>query len=153
LAVAGVLSALALVALVGRAGSSNDGTPAARQSQPAAVTSVTPGSHLGHGTSDAAGECASRMPGDVLTAAEAVVRFSAQRVCLGYVTVAPGTEVSWQNAGDQPGTVTVTTPTPVTSPAVAPGDTWTHRFDDRGVFSYRIDVLPAFVGTVEVVSP
>ncbi len=97
------------------------------------------------------------MPGEILTEAEAVVRFSTAKACPGYVTVRPGTEVTFHNEDSTAHRVTIngTNATGETLPEVAsgvaqPGATWVLAFDDLGMFSYTLDAIPTFRGTVEV---
>jgi plastocyanin len=95
--------------------------------------------------------CVSRMPGEQLTEAEAVVGFSRENVCPGYVTVAAGTQVTWRNDDTEPFVVDVTSSGGViASGSVAPGETWRYEFTEAGAYEYRTDALPDFVGIVEV---
>jgi plastocyanin len=99
-----------------------------------------------------AGGCPSRMPGELLLAEEAVVKFTPESVCPGYVTVLPGTPVTWQNNGKESATVTVTRSDngdAVVTFDLAAGATHVVPFDTAGTFLYRVSSLPAFTGTVE----
>ncbi len=95
------------------------------------------------------------MPGEILSAADAVVRFSPEQVCPGYVTIAPGTDVTWANVDTVAHTVTITEGNndpqgkPVASTTVAPGTTWVRAFDQAGVYTFTTDAIPSFRGTVD----
>jgi len=114
-----------------------------------ASTSTSPG------TAVAEGQCISRMPGEILTADEAVVRFSTTRVCVAYVTIKPGTPVTFKNEDSVAHTISITetdltTGAPVADGVAGPGLTWVRTFDTEGVFSFVTDAIPSFHGTVEV---
>jgi len=116
------------------------------------------------------GPCVSKMPGEPLSEDEARVRFSATGVCPSYVTVTVGTRVRWTNDHDAPVRVTLATAGPAaagpaeafagTNPAkggttvfseqVGPGDTFSYRPDRAGVYYVRLDLIPTFLGTLEV---
>lgn len=116
------------------------------------------------------GPCISRVPGQPLSEAEALVRFSATGVCPSYVTVTAGTKVRWTNDHGDAVTVTMQAAGPApssvteafsgTNPAtggevvfqeeVAAGETFTHTMDTAGSYYYRLDLIPTFLGTVEV---
>ncbi|WP_334144747.1 cupredoxin domain-containing protein [Rhabdothermincola sp.] len=104
--------------------------------------------------SSAPNACDSKMPGEVMTAEEAVVRFSDQQVCPGYVTVALGTPVTWRNTGQATYTVTIKDgPLPTSAELrrerVEPGASVAVELPS-GQFAWTTDALEAFVGTVEV---
>lgn len=104
--------------------------------------------------SSAPNACDSKMPGEVMTAEEAVVRFSDQQVCPGYVTVALGTPVTWRNTGQTTYTVTIKDGPLPSSPElrrerVEPGASVAVELPS-GQFAWTTDALEAFVGTVEV---
>ena len=95
------------------------------------------------------------MPGQILSAEEAVVRFSPSQVCPGYVTIVPGTPVTFKNQdtathsitiseGNMPGGKVVMTGT------AEAGRAWVQTFDTLGTFTYVTDAIPSFRGTVEV---
>ena len=96
--------------------------------------------------------CAQHMPGDVLTAAEATVEFDRERVCLAYVTVLTGTEVSWHNTDTVDHTLTIldSSGAQVVSLPVAAGDSVRRPFPDVGIFQFKVSAITSFVGTVEV---
>ena len=96
--------------------------------------------------------CAQHMPGDVLTAAEATVEFDRERVCLAYVTVLRGTEVSWHNTDTVDHTLTIldSSGAQVVSLPVAAGDSVRRPFPDVGIFQFKVSAITSFVGTVEV---
>lgn len=100
-------------------------------------------------------KCVSHMPGELLTAAEAIVTFDKQRVCRGYVTVGPTTNVSWSNNDSARHKVTVTnlerTET-IYETDVEP-DQVVFRTFPIGIYLYKVDALPSFTGTIEVVDP
>lgn len=106
-------------------------------------------------TSPGDGGCVTRMPGQILSAEEAVVRFSPSQVCPGYVTIAPGTPVTFANQDTKAHTITITEGNlpggKVVADGVAePGQTWVRTFDTLGAFTYTTDAIPSFRGTVEV---
>jgi len=113
------------------------------------------------------GPCISRMPGQALDEAEAVVHLSITGVCPSYVTVNAGTKVRWTNDHTAPVTVTMsaagaasTNPlddkntatggAQVFSQEIAPGGTFAHTPRQAGTYYYRISIIPTFLGTVEV---
>ena len=130
------------------AGCGSDGAPTAERP-------VTSAAHRTASTNEL--RCISRMPGEILTEAEAVVRFSTTKACPGYVTIRPGTKVTFHNEDSVAHRITVN-PTNATGeqlPEVAagtagPGRTWMHVFDDLGMFSFSLDAIPSFRGPVEV---
>lgn len=116
--------------------------------------------------------CATKMPGDVMTAAEATVSLSPTSVCPSYVTVAAGTTITFANTGSDAATITVhrglppnastgyldapstTGPTPVLAKAtVAPAAKATNAIDAPGTYYFTFDKIPTFIGTIEVKSP
>ncbi|MEJ5254109.1 MAG: hypothetical protein WHS89_02050 [Acidimicrobiales bacterium] len=124
------------------------------RAEPARTTSTTAAT-----TSAIAGTppnaCDSKMPGEVMTAEEAVIRFSSQQVCPGYVTVALGTPVTWRNTGDAVYTVTIKagplpSSTAIRQERVDPGATVVVELPTAGQFAWTTDALEAFVGTIEV---
>lgn len=101
------------------------------------------------------GRCITRMPGEILSADEAVVRFTPVQVCPGYVTIAPGTPVTFTNADTVVHTITITEGNMPDGAVVAtgtaePGGSWVQTFDTLGSYSYVTDAIPSFRGTVEV---
>ncbi len=119
------------------------------------TSSATDGSVVAPGVIDAEGRCITRMPGEILSADEAVVRFTPEQVCPGYVTIVPGTPVTFLNADTVEHTITITEGnapdgTVVTTGIAPPGGTWVQTFDALGTFSYLTDAIPSFRGTVEV---
>jgi plastocyanin len=110
------------------------------------------------GTTYPEGQCISRMPGQILTADEAVVRFSPSQVCPGYVTIVPGTPVTFKNQDTKAHTITITEGNmpdgkAVTNGIAEPGQTWVRTFDTVGTYTYVTDAIPTFRGTVEVTTP
>lgn len=132
-------------------------TSASTSSTATAAASAGTAAPDGTGVSDPLGECPHRYPGEILTAEEATVRFSPARICPGYVTVALGTEVTFVNIGADASTVSLwngisapaADPTIVTE-TIEPGDRWAWTPPAEGVFTYRIDAIPSFNGTIEV---
>ncbi|MGD9752778.1 MAG: hypothetical protein AB7W59_17455 [Acidimicrobiia bacterium] len=115
------------------------------------------------------GTCISRVPGQPISEAEAEVRFSTSGVCPSYVTVVAGTKVRWTNDHGEPVTVTLSEAVALAPPSsgtevfpqlddgptvfeeeVAPGATYAHPMAAAGTYYFRLDVLPTFLGTVEV---
>jgi plastocyanin len=99
--------------------------------------------------------CNAGTPGQILTPDQAVVKFSPSGVCPGYVTVTPGTTVTWQNQDTVSHTITVTEGNLPGGKVVAtgtapPGGTWTQAFPTEGFNLYVTDALPSFRGVVEV---
>lgn len=104
-------------------------------------------------------ECAMTMPGEVLTATQAVVEMDAGKVCPAYVLIAAPTAVTWRNRGTDPVTVTVLREYPRGEPApgavvaeepVPAGDAWARDFDRAGTWYFQVSSVPTFVGTVQV---
>lgn len=132
-----VVAAAVLAVPAGACSSDEEGAPAGGGATTAGQTATPP--------------CVSRMPGEQLTEAEAVVGFSRENVCPGYVTVAAGTPVTWRNDDTEPFAVEVTSSgTVVATGSVAPGESWRYEFTEAGAYEYRTDALPDFVGIVEV---
>jgi plastocyanin len=102
------------------------------------------------------GKCTFRMPGEILTADEAVVWFSTDHVCPGYVTVAPGTAVTFANEDSAAHSVSIAQGAmpggaEITRASIEPGETWVvEGFDAVGTFTYTTDAIPTFLGTIEV---
>ena len=97
-------------------------------------------------------QCDMHMPGDLLTAEQALVTFDAQHVCLGYVTVTEGTPVRWRNDDAAAWEVQLLTDDAVVidTVAIGPGETIEHTFDTAGVYRFTYSAIDAFTGTVEV---
>lgn len=158
-----VASSLVLLAACSGDDSTTPASPAATSGGSAAATATSGGVASGMGSMSHEADpndpnsCVARMPGELLTAAEAVVKFSSERVCPGYVTVAPGTTVTWLNRDNVARTVTVSTGMGtngdvVVQQSVRPGEQFQRDFTTVGVFSYRTDAIPSFQGTIEVVN-
>lgn len=104
------------------------------------------------------GQCVSRMPGQGLTPDEAVVYFSTESVCPGYVTVGVGVPVTFANTDDVAHRVTVHTGATGTGDTlldttIEPGQSYLRAFTSPGVLTYQTDALPSFRGTIEVLPP
>jgi plastocyanin len=97
-------------------------------------------------------ECAQHMPGDLLTADEAMVIFDAEHVCLGYVTVVVGTAVTWHNSDDVERRVIVEdgNGTALMTFDIAPKGTAQRALKVAGVYHFRTSAIETFVGTIEV---
>lgn len=151
--VLGIVAALVVLAVP--AGCGSDDSPASGRDTTASPTSAPTTQHSPSPTNEMG--CVSKMPGEILTEAEAVVAFSTTKACPGYVTIRPGTEVTFRNEDSVAHRITIngTNATGEKLPVVAngtaqPGATWAHTFDDLGMFSYTLDAIPTFRGTVEV---
>lgn len=101
-------------------------------------------------------DCPTFMLGEVLTAPEAHVLVSSERVCPGYVTVNPGTPVTFENRDDEPLTVSITegweeSSDEVTSLEVGPGATAEFVSEEPAVRYFRLSMVPTFLGTIEYV--
>jgi plastocyanin len=67
------------------------------------------------------------------------------------LTVAPGTTVTWVNRDDEPHTIMVHgSPTPLKSPALDTGDSFSFTFDGPGTFQYFCTLHPHMQGVVVV---
>lgn len=153
--------ALGLGALVTACG--DDGTPASDEVRgESSTTSTTHGGHgsigggVGSSGTDDEGWCATPGPGVPLSAEQATVAFSTDQVCPGYVTVEPGTAVTWRNDADAEQRVVVTTGRAGDGPVVhevdlAPGATFEQQLDP-GIYTFTVSAIPAFRGTVEVLA-
>lgn len=85
------------------------------------------------------------------TAAPTSVAMAGFAFCPGVLTVAAGTEVVWSNTDLSPHTVTLTdADDPFDSGPLAQGESWSHRFDRPGVYSYDCRLHPGMSGTVVV---
>lgn len=97
-------------------------------------------------------QCAQHMPGDVLSAAEAMVIFDTEHVCLGYVTVRAGTAITWHNADAVERRVSVEdgNGTVLMSFSVPGGGAAQRSVATAGVYRYKVSAIESFVGTIEV---
>jgi plastocyanin len=105
--------------------------------------------------SDALENCSSRMPGEALSAAEAVVLFSQEAVCPAYVTVVVGTPVTWRNVDDVERTVRIVDGQTedgevIEELTLQPDEQAVRTFDDPGFLTFTTDALPDARGTVEL---
>lgn len=163
------LAPLALVTALGLAALAGcGGDDAADDATAASFTVPTTLSGAAAITTPPQGTCISRTPGQPLDEAEAVVRFSTSGVCPSYVTVTGGTTVRWTNDHSAPVTVTLTEAPPAAPPSsgqafpspdsgpvvfeesIAAGATFEHETGAAGTYYFRIDLIPTFLGTVEV---
>jgi plastocyanin len=101
--------------------------------------------------------CVTRAPGEPLSRDEAIVRFTTEQVCPGYVTVVAGTPVTFVNEDDVPHTVTVqvmdatgTLGEVVLDEEIPPGEYLEQQYLEPGILAFTTEALPAFRGTVEV---
>lgn len=126
---------------------------------PATASDSTDGGSAAHGASSTPSVpenwCVSHMPGEILTAEEAVVRFQGGAICPGYVTVRPGTPITFQNIDDVAHTVVIGTGlTPdedvLESTQLTPGQSWAKTFDEPQTVNYFVDGFEGFRGTLEV---
>jgi plastocyanin len=146
-----LVAAVGLVMLLGAGCSSGGGDGDGAESGTGAVTATTATDAGSGGHGAGPGECVSRTPGQLLSEVEAVVRFTPEQICPGYVTIAAGTRVTWVNQDDVAHEVRVTQGTdPVATELVEPGRSWQYQFDTPGVFTFVTDAIEAFRGTVEV---
>ncbi len=133
---------LALAALLPLAACSSDDDGGASSPDTVVGSSSTPGTLP---------PCVSLTPGVVVPEAEALVRFTPEGVCPGYVTVQTGTTVSWENDDDVAHDVVVAQAgAAIVTQTVGPGEVWGYEFTDPGMFDYTTDALPDFRGVVEV---
>ena len=98
------------------------------------------------------GGCAMHMPGELLSAEEAVVRFDPQMVCLGYVTVLPGTPITWINADTADHEVAILDDEgkELNRFGVAAGESTTTPAAATGIYRYKVTAIETFTGTIEV---
>ena len=151
-----LLAALVIVSMGGLAAcsSSSDTT-----THPLVIgTGMTPAEMGRSGSSSVAPDgaaCAQHMPADILSAEQAVVEFDRGRVCLAYVTVRPGTPVSWHNTDDIGHQVTLQTESggEVAKLVVPAGGTIQKSLPDAGIYRFKLSSTPSFTGTVEVKAP
>lgn len=99
-------------------------------------------------------ECVSRTPGEVMTADEAKVLFDASQICPNYVTINPGTEVTFDNRDSASHTVTIMAGASQTGQVLEehtlePGTTWVRAFPDAGQYTFKVDHFPS-IGVVDV---
>lgn len=96
--------------------------------------------------------CAMHMPGELLSAEEAVVRFTPQMVCLGYVTVLPDTPITWINADTADHEVTILDDggKELNRFGVAAGESTTTPAAATGIYRYKVTAIETFTGTIEV---
>jgi plastocyanin len=99
-------------------------------------------------------ECVSRTPGEVMTADEAKVLFDATQICPTFVTINPGTQVTFDNRDPQSHTVTILAGASQTGQVLEehtlePGTTWVRAFPDAGQYTFKVDHFPS-IGVVQV---
>lgn len=114
-----------------------------------------PSSNIGGVPGPGGAPCVSKAPGEAYTEAEAVILFSPETICPGYVTVPVGVPVTFDNRDSAPHLVTLTRGLAPDAPVVATerlagGQTWRYTFDAAGDVTFRIDAIPTFVGTITV---
>ena len=93
-----LLRALVAAAVVSAGAACSDDGPGPTASTSSTSTPVVTGGEW---------ECAMTMPGEILTAAQAVVEMDTAKVCPAYVLIEAPTAVTWRNRGPDPVTVTV----------------------------------------------
>lgn len=172
------LSGIALLAAVSSGACSKQETASPTPTTAAGGTPTIQGLHDSGPVTPATGPlegCISKVPGEFLTEAEAVVRLSPSAVCPGFVTVKPGTTVTFTNTdATKPHTLVITRGTaapttterdpsapasavpttaaeaPVLSTTIPAGGTATQTFDTAGQFTFTTDAIPGYRGTVDV---
>lgn len=142
---------LSLVLLAGACGGDKTDSASSTSTKDRTTTTMA-----GHGAVDA--DCPSYMPGQVLTPEQATVQFDESRVCPGYVTVAPGTVVTFKNTGKEVATITLTKSYQLDSElvdklTVEPGDYKTFVRDTPMTIYYHPSSVPTFRGEVEIIDP
>ena len=151
------LAAAALLAVVGLAACGDDGDGTPRQ-----VALTVPDAPQGtNPVPTMPDDCTDYTPGEILSAAEAVVTFSTEIVCPGYVTITVGTPVTFTNTADTSLTVEVTSTDrsgalddlPFFGRSIAPFGSVEYTFTETGLFAYTVDALEGFRGTIEVLPP
>lgn len=147
--------AVAVLAVASVACSSDDTTDRATGDGGAGTTSTTNLLDAHEGPNQLG--CVTRAPGEPLSRDEAIVRFTPEQVCPGYVTVVAGTPVTYVNEDDVPHTVTVQAMAAsgelgeiVLEEEIPPGDYVEQQLLEPGILAFTTDALPAFRGTVEV---
>lgn len=145
--------AVATLALVAGACSGDDTTDGKADSGRTTTTSTV----AGRRTAGAAGDCPMRMPDELVPEIEAVVRFDVDRICPGYLKVAPGTNIRVRNESDEAADFRVefgeaTPGTVVTDEQIPAQGEVTVTVDSPGYYRYYTSVIPSFVGTFEVPS-
>lgn len=100
-------------------------------------------------------KCVMHMPGDLLSATDAVVVFDREHVCLGYVTVLADTPIMWQNADELDHTVTITDEdgNVVHRIDVPAGASVTGSVGTEGIYFFKLTAIDSFTGTIEVQVP
>ena len=163
-------AAAAELLLLGLAACGKDATPAPGASSTPATTAAattgttaTPNPLMAHGDPESntgvpgpgGSSCISKAPGEVYSAAEAVIRFSPETICPGFVTVPVGTPVTFDNRDTAPHEVKITRGAApdapvIASQTVAPGQQWAQSWSAADNLAFRIDAIPSFVGTITV---
>lgn len=105
--------------------------------------------------SDPLADCAERMPGDPMSADEAVVQFSPEAICPAYVTVVAGTEVTWINRDDVAHVLTIHEGSTeegavLFEQSLEPDEPLVQRYTEATTMTFTLDVQDAFRGTIEV---
>jgi plastocyanin len=149
-----VVALLALVLVVG-AGCSDSGSDNGDDASATTPTSSSTTTTADPTTPPTGADCDAKPPGEIMTEDEAVIYFSAESVCPGYVTVATGTLVTWRNTGDVAFQVVVRAdPVPdapvYTEQTIQPGGEWQYEFIEPDQYSWRTDAIDEFVGSVDV---
>ena len=151
------LAALVALAVLGLAACSDDGDGTPTQvalTVPQEPRSTAPAPTMPD-------DCQDKGPGEIMSAAEAIVRFSTEIVCPGYVTITVGTPVTFTNTAEESLTVEVTATDasgamddlPFFGRSIAAGGSVEYTFEETGLYAYTIDALEGFRGTIEVLPP
>jgi plastocyanin len=124
-------------------------TPAATSAQ----TTLPPGSTTTLEVPE--GWCQSFPPGQVLTPEQANVRVRDGAICPGYITVLPGTPITFSNLDSVDHTVVIGSElTPdegvVDSKDLAPDDTWVVTYDADVTYNYFVTSFEGFRGVLQV---
>lgn len=101
------------------------------------------------------GGCPMIPPGQVMSAAEATIRFSVDRVCPGYVTIPVGTTIEVRNEATKSARFVVKegpdgSGATVFDLELDAGEATSVTFDKAGFHLYTTSLLPSFKGNIEV---
>ena len=140
-----VALATAPLALLGCSGSGGD-----RAQSEDTITSTTPVTGVG--------ACEDVEPGVVIDRSLAVIHFSPENICPGWVTVEQGTQVTFTNDDTVARTVVVRATQMPDAAEIArftlePGASQPFDTRDEARYGFTTDAQPGFRGTIEVVAP
>ncbi|MEZ5323123.1 MAG: hypothetical protein R2698_13805 [Microthrixaceae bacterium] len=148
----GRLALLVLVAVLSAGvGCSTDHADRADTTPPTTTIAAS----AGHDTDGELADCGHFMPGELLTPEQAVVGFSADKVCPAYITVTTKVPTGFHNSGAVSASVTILDEAGAeqATMTVRPGETRRWQTGKAAIYRFSLSVIPTFTGTIEVHEP